>query len=85
MSIDAKIVRIGQRPNGVILYLDAYPGKLGIVAPTHAPEVGQRVRGGEDSVLITAAADGEAGMIASYRRVGLALYERGGEDEQPND
>lgn len=85
------ITRVVTRPNGAILHLDAWPYKLAIIGCTCSPEVGQRVihatrlpsgiyEVGDDSALITSAASGHAGMIRCYRREGLRLYERNGEE-----
>lgn len=79
MSLAATITRIVTRRNGALLHLDGYPNKLGIIAPKHVPEVGQRVSGDDSSVQIWHGQEGEGGMIACYERRGLRLYERSGE------
>lgn len=80
MSLNATITRIVRRPNGCILHLDAYPHKLGIIRATHTPAVGERVSGDAGTAHIWHGQEGEGGMIACYRREGLRLYERSGDE-----
>lgn len=84
-DIDATITRVRQRPNGVVVYFDAYPGKLGIIGPCARAEVGQRVEASANGALVGPGRAGVGGEIASYRREGLRLYSRNGVNNETHD